>query len=118
MKAQDTKIKATPSVTTPASASPTPTTPSSSIMPGCEFVGNADKEWAIGDIAWGGMGKFPYWPCIIMNDPLSKTHVCEKSWYLAKFCTVVQEMLKRKSSGSYKVQGNLPGQKIELKPPF
>nr|XP_018906781.1 PREDICTED: histone-lysine N-methyltransferase NSD2-like isoform X1 [Bemisia tabaci]XP_018906782.1 PREDICTED: histone-lysine N-methyltransferase NSD2-like isoform X1 [Bemisia tabaci]XP_018906783.1 PREDICTED: histone-lysine N-methyltransferase NSD2-like isoform X1 [Bemisia tabaci]XP_018906784.1 PREDICTED: histone-lysine N-methyltransferase NSD2-like isoform X1 [Bemisia tabaci] len=93
MKAQDTKIKATPSVTTPASASPTPTTPSSSIMPGCEFVGNADKEWAIGDIAWGGMGKFPYWPCIIMNDPLSKTHVCEKSkgrstskCYFLQFC--------------------------------
>nr|XP_018902760.1 PREDICTED: histone-lysine N-methyltransferase NSD2-like isoform X2 [Bemisia tabaci] len=91
-KVHDAKIKATPSVMTPASAS-TPITPSSSIIPGGEFVGDAEKIWAVGDLAWGGIGKFPYWPCIIMNDPVSRTHVCVKTkgrstskWYFLQFC--------------------------------
>lgn len=28
-----------------------------------------DDEWSEGDICWGRIGSYPYWPCLICDDP-------------------------------------------------
>jgi len=36
------------------------------------------EEFEVGDIVWAKVGKFPYWPSIICNDPLTNVHVKSK----------------------------------------
>lgn len=36
-------------------------------------------KWIIGELAWGRVGNFPFWPCVVTLDPVSSVHYKARS---------------------------------------
>ncbi|XP_011300581.1 histone-lysine N-methyltransferase NSD2 [Fopius arisanus] len=35
-------------------------------------------RWAVGQLAWAHVSNYPYWPCIVSDDPVEDTHLKQK----------------------------------------
>lgn len=35
---------------------------------------NVECPWMVGQLAWARVGNFPFWPCMVTVDPVSKIH--------------------------------------------
>lgn len=44
-------------------------------------INDQNKGYKIGDIIWARIGKYPFWPSVVCNDPESRTFIKEYSKY-------------------------------------